>query len=167
MIKKLILPLLIAVLLIAALIYKLNERQNNIFSGNLNVYFVKLISKNSVKLSPVKRDRIQEEKPLKTALSELLKGPSVYEKTRGYISEIPLKTRLIGITELPDRLIINLSKEFAENGGSLSQSFRLRQLSSTAVDAAGGKPVYIQIESKNADYIGGEGVEVPQPLEKY
>ena len=45
-------------------------------------------------------------------------------------------------------------------------SKRLEQLIYTALDAADNKPVYLELDGKRVEFIGGEGVEVPQPFTK-
>ena len=45
-------------------------------------------------------------------------------------------------------------------------SMRLKQLVNTALDAAKNKPVYLELNNKKVDFIGGEGVIVSQPLSR-
>ena len=49
---------------------------------------------------------------------------------------------------------------------STSMSMRLKQLVNTALDAAKNKPVYLELNNKKVDFIGGEGVIVSQPLSR-
>lgn len=129
------------------------------------VYFVKTLNKDS-KLVPVQRSVIKTEKlVVNIALKELLDGPNAQEKAKGYLTEIPEGTKLLGIQDGKDGVIINLSRDFESGGGSESMVLRLKQLIYTATENT-DKPVYLELNGNRVKYIGGEGVEVPQPLKK-
>jgi spore germination protein GerM len=102
---------------------------------------------------------------LQFALTELLKGPSVEEKSQGFYTEIPPDTKLIGITQDPAVIRINLSQPFTSGGGSTSMTQRLEELKRTvkAVDAK--REVTILVEGKPLELLGGEGLEVPGSLQ--
>jgi len=163
--KFLLLHLTIVVLLIVAVIMVYPYTQKDITEKNsVPVYFVKSFGENDHKILYIRRKIYKGEDHLKIALSELLRGPDENEKTLGYYTEIPEKTSLIDIQETPERITVNLSQEFDTGGGSDSMQLRLRQLIHTALDSAKEKPVYLQIDSQQVKFIGGEGVIVPQPL---
>jgi spore germination protein GerM len=154
---------LIAVLLviIAVIVY------NNIkvlTTNYVGVYFIKTASNQGEQLIPVDRVVSKGENPFKIAIVELLKGPAKSEKRHGYSSEIPATTVLLGIKETPSDYTVNLSEDFGTGGGSLSMLKRLEQLAFTALGASKNKPVYLELNGKRVDSIGGEGTEVPQPL---
>ncbi len=128
------------------------------------VYFVKKYGENDYKLIYVRRKIYKDEPVLKIAISELLRGPAENEEKLGYFTEIPENTKLIELREAPQRIILNLSKEFGQGGGSSSMSLRLEQLVNTALDNVEKKPVYLEIESEQVKYLGGEGISVPRPL---
>ena len=90
-------------------------------------------------------------------------GPKPEEKAYGVYSEIPSGTRVISITERPEGVIINLSSEFEAGGGTDSTYKRIYQLIKTAKRNT-EKPVYLYIEGRKADVIGGEGIMLNQPL---
>jgi spore germination protein GerM len=102
---------------------------------------------------------------LQFALTELLKGPSVEEKSQGFYTEIPPGTQLIGISQDPAVIRINLSQAFSSGGGSTSMTQRLEELKRTvkAVDAK--REVTITVEGKPLELLGGEGLEVPGSLQ--
>lgn len=135
-------------------------------SKNVNVYFVKSVNAVQAKLYPVLRPLGEDDFRMEKAINELLSGPNPSEKKDGLYSEIPEKTRLIGIKETKKNIEINLSEEFVSQSGSESTQLRLKQLTRTVLDLNFKKPVYLNIEGKRVKYIGGEGVEVPQPLKK-
>jgi spore germination protein GerM len=132
---------------------------------SMPVYFLKMID-NEPRLMPLRRKIISGEAKLKNALDNLITGITENEKKLGYYSEIPKNTKIIEIKEDKFRAVINLSKDFESGGGSSSMVFRLEQLVNTALDNVSQKPVYLELEGKRVDYIGGEGVIVPQPLSR-
>ena len=52
-----------------------------------------------------------------------------------------------------------------KGGGSETTQVRFRQLRETALNLAKGRPVYLYIDGVKAKTIGGEGLEIPQPLD--
>ncbi len=159
--KNLIYLLLFVLFAVAAFLFMNNSPQKNSF----NVYFVK-----DEKVLPLKRTinpsvngKISN---LNYAIEELLKGPTVKESAQGYLTEIPFATSVLNIKENPESFIINLSNDFQSGGGSLSMTLRLEQLTKTALGTAEGKKVYLFINGKKPEYIGGEGLIVPSPLNK-
>ncbi len=90
-------------------------------------------------------------------------GPKGSEKSQGVYSEIPTSTRLIGVQETANKVIVNLSDNFEFGGGTDSVYKRLYQLIKT-VKKNTDKPVYLHINGKQADVIGGDGIMITQPL---
>lgn len=128
------------------------------------VYFVKPVSEIKEKILPVQRPIKYHKSKIFTAINELLKGPSSAEKKANFRTEIPKTTKLINIKENHNTIIINLSKEFESGGGTDSMETRLKQLTYTARDASAGRKVFLELNGKKVNYIGGEGINVPQPL---
>jgi len=69
----------------------------------------------------------------------------------------------MGIDAQSDRYVINLSKEFEMGGGSDSLYKRLYQLIKT-VNNNSDLPVYLNINGRMVNVIGGEGLSLKQPL---
>ncbi len=162
--------LITAILLIVTLVPIITisnfiKKDREVFTdkNSVTVYFVRTFD-NDLKLLSVRRKIYEKEDRLKVALGELLRGPENNEKKLGYSTEIPVKTELIELKETPERIIINLSREFEKGGGSASMTLRLQQLVNTALDSADKKPVYLELEGEQVKHIGGEGVMIPQPL---
>ena len=59
---------------------------------------------------------------------------------------------------------MNLSKEFASGGGSNSIKQRMDQVTKTVLAVEKSKPVFIDVEGKKLEILGGEGLEIPSPL---
>lgn len=100
---------------------------------------------------------------IKYAISSLILGPKQGEKAKGVYSEIPNGTEILSVQERPDKVIINLSPQFEYGGGTDSVYKRLYQLIKTAKKNT-DKPVYLYINGKQADVIGGDGIMITQPL---
>jgi len=107
-------------------------------------------------------------KTLYTALGLLMKGPTDEEKHQGLYTEIPENARLISVKTNEDEnsVIINLTKEFGEGGGTQSIQARLDQIVRTVNLYAGNKPVYLYLDGTKAQYLGGEGIYIEQPINR-
>jgi spore germination protein GerM len=97
------------------------------------------------------------------AINELLSAPSNWEKSKGFVSEIPQGTKLLSVRESSSGIMIDLSSNFETGGGAESTYLRIIQVIKTA-NANTSAPVYLYINGKQANVIGGEGVMLKQPL---
>ncbi len=77
---------------------------------------------------------------------------------------IPAGTKLLSSKIKDDGLHIDLSKEFSQGGGSTSMQGRIAQVLYTATSRNPDMPVWIAVEGKQLEALGGEGVEIKQPL---
>jgi len=109
-------------------------------------------------------NRTAKNEGIETAIGLLLEGPNDKEKTDGLYTEIPPKTKLYWVKQKNGDLIVNLSESFAQGGGSTSVTARIAQLVKTVKIYSPNAPVYLYIEGKKAEYIGGDGVYLKQPL---
>ncbi|HBG48596.1 MAG TPA: hypothetical protein DDW90_03655 [Cyanobacteria bacterium UBA9971] len=160
-----IIALIGAIVLIFA-VFLVIKSQKLTDKNSVKVYFVKSIDSADFGLTPVRRKISPDKSRISTAITELLKGPSKKEEKAGFYTEIPSTTKLIEIKETPKDININLSKDFESGGGSTSMSMRLKQLVNTSLDAEKTRPVYLQLNGKKVESIGGEGVIVSQPLSR-
>lgn len=126
------------------------------------IYFVKTSEDGTTKMYASKREL--SELTLSNAVKTLLKGPTAEERKQGVYSEIPAGTKLRGITESDDKIIIDLNDTFEYGAGTESVNNRLKQLAKTVVAISPDKNIYLYIEGKQVDVMGGDGIMIPQPI---
>jgi spore germination protein GerM len=127
-----------------------------------NVYWLKTTEK-SMELvpQPIKIAAVQPNQVLEQAFQSLLAGPT--EGTNA--TTIPQGTKLIGLkTENKDEIHVNLSEDFTSGGGSTSMVGRVGQVVYTATTLNPNAKVYIEVNGKPLEVLGGEGVEIEQPM---
>ena len=108
----------------------------------------------------IKSNSRQPDRVLQTAFNQLLAGPT--EGTES--TTIPQGTQLLGIKVESDAVRINLSEEFTSGGGSTSMTGRLGQVIYTATSLVPKAKVYIEVNGKPLEVLGGEGLVLNQPL---
>jgi spore germination protein GerM len=99
---------------------------------------------------------------LKAAFEKLLTPPSDPK----LINTIPAGTKLLGVDVKSDGVHVDFSPEFASGGGSATLSGRLAQVIYTATSLDPQAPVWISVGGKPLTSIGGEGLEVSQPIDR-
>jgi len=119
---------------------------------------------NSGELILVKRE-LSFKQSLENTITLLLKGPNISEVKKGIYSEIPSNVDLIGVTRQNNSVVINLSSNFGYGGGTNSIMNRVKQLSKTVKLIEPNKEIYLYIDGKEVEYLGGDGVFIKQPLE--
>jgi spore germination protein GerM len=130
-------------------------------SADTNVYWLRSVGK-KLELAPVKI-AVEEGNPsseLKSLLERLLKGPANSDVT----SSIPQGTKLNSVKVAKDGVHVDLSKSFTSGGGSTSMQGRLGQVIYTASSLNPSDPVWISVEGEPLRVLGGEGLEVSQPM---
>ncbi len=131
----------------------------------VNVFFIGQNANHQEVYKAVKRDYDKniDGSKIKFAINALVMGPKNEEVAKGVYTEIPAGTRVLSISEQPDKVIINLNSTFEMGGGSDSLYKRTYQLIKTA-KINSTKPVYLYLDNKKVDVIGGEGLMFTQPL---
>lgn len=102
----------------------------------------------------------QADTTLKAAFEQLLKGPA----EAAVASTIPSATTLRSLEIRQDGIHVDLSKEFTSGGGSASMTGRLAQVVYTATTLNPSAKVWLSVEGKPLDVLGGEGILVDQPI---
>jgi spore germination protein GerM len=100
---------------------------------------------------------------VKQSLTTLLASAKIGKEGK-QLSSIPKSTKLLSSNVKPNGIYINLSKEFMEGGGSSSMQARLAQIIYTATERNPNAQVWISVEGKKLESLGGEGIEVRQPI---
>lgn len=132
--------------------------------GNVTIYFLALDSDDKGIYKKVEREVPIGENKLEFAINELIKGPNIVEKSMGAYSEIPKETKLLGIKQTKDKVIIDFSSDFQYGGGTDSIYSRMMQLIKTSVSNVKNKDIYLYLDGQKIDMIGGEGIMISQPL---
>lgn len=130
----------------------------------VEIYFLALDSNSNGIYKKVQREVPNGNKKLEYAIKELLNGPNIVEKSTGAYSEIPKSTKLLGIKENGNKIIIDLSSDFQYGGGTDSVYSRMMQLIKTSVSNTNNKNIYLYLDGKQVNFLGGEGIMISQPL---
>ena len=100
---------------------------------------------------------------LTAAFEQLLEG-NVTEDGSMAFSEIPADTDLLALSVAKDGVYVDLSGAFEVGGGSASMIGRLTQVMYTATSLDAEQPVWLSVEGEPLELLGGEGLEIPQPM---
>jgi spore germination protein GerM len=131
---------------------------------SVSIYFLALDSNDNGIYKKVQREVPNGEDKLKFALQELLKGPNLVEKSTGAYSEVPKTTKLLNVKHTNDKIVIDLSSDFQYGGGTDSIYSRMMQLIKTAIMNTDNKKIYLYLDGKQVNLLGGEGIMITQPL---
>ena len=97
---------------------------------------------------------------LTNAVNQLLAGP----QTESEGTAIPENTQLHSLTIKDDGIHLDLSAEFTTGGGSAAMIGRLGQIIYTATSLDNDASVWINVDGKPLEILGGEGLIVEQPM---
>lgn len=128
----------------------------------LQVYWLKA-SGNKIELAPTPVKLTSSTNPeslLETAIKQLLAGSPRPDLS----STVPAGTKLLSLSVKDDGVHIDLSREFTVGGGSSSMEGRLAQVLYTATSLNPDAPVWLSVEGKQLETLGGEGLVLEQPV---
>ncbi|MCG9891247.1 MAG: GerMN domain-containing protein [Thermosynechococcaceae cyanobacterium MS004] len=131
-------------------------------SSKADVYWLSS-SGTKLTLTPANIDLPKGDRPetqLSDALARLIQGPANADVT----TSIPEETKLNSVKIERDGVHVDLSKAFTSGGGSTSMQARLGQVIYTASSLNPSDPVWISVDGEPLKVLGGEGLEVPQPI---
>lgn len=140
------------------------DNGDNKIEKKVYTYFLKETQSGKVSFLAIETKVDNNDDTLKSAIEALLEGPGEENKKNGFYTEIPSDTKLLNIKETDKYIIINLNDKFQYGGGTDSIYNRLKQLIKTVSQTKINKDIYLYINGKQADVIGGEGVIIKQPL---
>lgn len=130
-------------------------------STNAKIYLLRDTGRN-LELVPtsIEVNAEQPEAVLTAAFNSLL--TNIEDATAS--STIPNGTKLRSLKIQDDGIHVNLSTEFTTGGGSASMSGRLAQVIYTATTLQPEAKVWIDVEGKPLEILGGEGLEIERPI---
>lgn len=106
------------------------------------------------------KDADKQSEILEGAIKSLLVGPV----DKAFTTTIPKGTKLRNVSLEANGVRVDLSKEFTKGGGSASMTGRVAQVLYTATSLDPAAKVWIEVEGKPLEVLGGEGLELEQPL---
>jgi spore germination protein GerM len=112
---------------------------------------------------PISVKAKNNEEAIATALKNII---TEKKENQNLYSAIPEGTQILSLTIANNDIRLNLSKEFTTGGGSASMRGRLIQLLYTSTSLNPDGNLFLSVEGKPLESLGGEGVEVSQPLRR-
>lgn len=99
---------------------------------------------------------------LEAAIAQLLKGPD--QSNAAIATTIPAGTQLRSLKVDATGIHVDVSEAFTEGGGSAAMTGRVAQILYTATSLDPNAKVWLSVEGKPLDVLGGEGLVLEQPL---
>jgi spore germination protein GerM len=100
------------------------------------------------------------------AIRALLEGPTEDERAAGMFSNIPEGTTFLGLEIDSGVATVDLSKEYASGGGSLSMFMRLAEVVFTLTQFPTVDGVSFKLDGEPIDVLGGEGIIIDHPMSR-
>ncbi len=98
------------------------------------------------------------------AIASALHALKGHPPANNLYSAVPPETEILSVTAKEGEVRINLSAAFGQGGGSAAMMGRLVQVLYTATSLDPEAKVFLSVEGQPLQWLGGEGIEVPQPL---
>lgn len=100
------------------------------------------------------------------AIKALIEGPTAAEKTAGMVTNIPDGTTFLGLAISDGIATVDLSKEYASGGGSLSMAMRLAEVVFTLTQFPTVDGVNFKLDGQPVEVFGGEGIILDHPVDR-
>lgn len=100
------------------------------------------------------------------AMKALLEGPTAVEEEAGMVTNIPAGTTFLGLTIDDGVATVDLSKEYASGGGTLSMMMRLAEVVFTLTQFPTVDGVNFKLDGEPIDVLGGEGLILDHPMSR-
>jgi germination protein M len=98
------------------------------------------------------------------AMQALLQGPTPAEEEWGVVTSVPEGTTFLGLTIADGVATVDLSKEYASGGGTLSMLMRLAEVVFTLTQFPTVDGVSFKLDGEPIDVLGGEGIIIDHPM---
>jgi hypothetical protein len=128
----------------------------------ISVYF----PQTDERIRPVHRVRAATQEVGAEAVRALLEGPTGAEEEAGFSSAIPAGTTFLGLAVANGVATVDLSREYASGGGSLSMAMRLAQVVFTLTQFPTVDGVSFKLDGQPVDVFGGEGIVLDHPVSR-
>ncbi len=129
------------------------------------IYYIQIDEAGRAGERGVRRVVRHQNNPLTRSIQELLAGPTAEEVNAGLLSLIPSETRLLSANIRGNVAYLNFNDAFLFNSlgveGGLAQ---LRQVVYSATEFDTVDRVQIMIDGEIAQYLGGEGIYIGDPI---
>lgn len=100
------------------------------------------------------------------AVKALLQGPTAQEREAGVFSAIPEGTTFLGLDIENGIATVDLSREYASGGGSLSMAMRLAEVVFTLTQFPTVQGVSFKLDGEPVEVFGGEGIILDHPVDR-
>lgn len=100
------------------------------------------------------------------AMNALLEGPTAAELEWDLVTSIPEGTTFLGLSIEDGVATVDLSKEYASGGGTLSMLMRLAEVVFTLTQFPTVDGVNFKLDGKPIDVLGGEGLILDHPMSR-
>jgi spore germination protein GerM len=127
----------------------------------LNVYYVQ-----DEKICAAARVVPKTQQVGAAAMEALLEGPTTEEEAAGVFDAIPEGTTFLGLDIEAGIASVDLSKEYASGGGTLSMSMRLAQVVFTLTQFPTVEGVEFKVDGRPVEVFGGEGIILDHPVDR-
>lgn len=146
---------------------KEKKKEKEVATIEVKVYFLYYNEKaDKIELRPVIRTG-NALTPVKSALEELIKGPTKLEEKKGYVSAIPSTLKVIDVSIVNNIAFINCNSALEEGAAGNIMLNRLDQIIYTATQFNNIDGIHLLINGKRKRFLGPDGISIAGPLKRH